>query len=604
MQVGLVLPFRFDPARLKADLALVAPEEWSPHYNQQDFGGDWRGAALRSPDGRLDNLNAPFTAASTFLDTPLMERCAYFREAVSAFLCPLKAVRLLSLAPGSFIREHTDSALVYEDGEMRIHIPVQTSADVEFYVAGERLKLEEGRSYYVNVNLPHRITNRGSAARIHLIIDVEVNGWVHELVREARARQSAIPRTLARAQGFDAFASLVLDDPALRERLCSFCDRSEFIEATVGIAREYGFDVVQPDVEAALHVNVIDGRAVRRTPRIEPGHSKTGWTPLEVHFDEQRCVLEWIYTGTRRFTEPFFEETIQSCLRKPFAVAFRQQARLDGTDDAELVLHTIAPSGFIFHMSRCGSTLVAQMLAALPETVVMSEPPPLDEILQAHLRLPELRFEEQVAWVRRLVLALGQHRTGVETHYFVNLHCWHIHRLHLLRAAFPDTPFLFLFRCPEQVMLSHALNPSLLSLPGGIPDPRVLGLGGENIARNNREEWCARVLTLICESALALRNDPKTLFVDYAGLPDAVYSQIAPHFELIFNPADLARMRERARVHSKSGFLSSDGDPQNSHADARSRVRQLCAGKLTDLYKELQRASASGCRTLEPEAIA
>jgi aspartyl/asparaginyl beta-hydroxylase (cupin superfamily) len=106
----------------------------------------------------------------------------------------LKSVRLLSLAAGSFIREHSDHALTYEDGEMRVHIPVQTSGQVEFYVDGERLLLEEGHSYYINVNLPHRITNASSIDRVHLIVDVEVNDWVHELVRTARAQQAAIPR--------------------------------------------------------------------------------------------------------------------------------------------------------------------------------------------------------------------------------------------------------------------------------------------------------------------------------------------------------------------------------------------------------------------------
>lgn len=52
-------------------------------------------------------------------------------------------MRLLSLAPGSYIREHTDNALVYEDGEMRIHIPVQTNPEVEYYVAASACCLKK-----------------------------------------------------------------------------------------------------------------------------------------------------------------------------------------------------------------------------------------------------------------------------------------------------------------------------------------------------------------------------------------------------------------------------------------------------------------------------
>lgn len=88
MHVGLTLPFRFDPDRLKSDLALIHHDEWTPHYNQNDYEGDWRGSALRSSTGRISSLTASYAPASTFLDTRLMSRCSYFREAVSAFACP------------------------------------------------------------------------------------------------------------------------------------------------------------------------------------------------------------------------------------------------------------------------------------------------------------------------------------------------------------------------------------------------------------------------------------------------------------------------------------------------------------------------------------
>lgn len=206
IEAGLKLPFCFDPLRLRRDLALVEPLEWTPHYNQNDYEGDWRGAALRSCTGHVANLFAAYLPASMFKDTPLMARCCYFRETVSAFACPVRAVRLLSLAPGSSIREHTDNALVYEDGELRIHIPIQTAPEVEFYVGGERLLFEEGHTYYVNVNLPHRVTNRSNAERVHLVIDLEVDDWVHKLVREARAQKLAIPRAAPRPCDIDDFA--------------------------------------------------------------------------------------------------------------------------------------------------------------------------------------------------------------------------------------------------------------------------------------------------------------------------------------------------------------------------------------------------------------
>ncbi len=48
---GLRLPFDFDASRLKADLASLAEDGWTPHYNDRDYGGVWRGLALRSATG-------------------------------------------------------------------------------------------------------------------------------------------------------------------------------------------------------------------------------------------------------------------------------------------------------------------------------------------------------------------------------------------------------------------------------------------------------------------------------------------------------------------------------------------------------------------------
>jgi mannose-6-phosphate isomerase-like protein (cupin superfamily) len=590
MHVGLALPFRFDPVRLRADLALIRPEEWMPHYNQNDFGGEWRGTALRSPTGQITNLLAPFTAASCFVDTPLMSRCGYFREAVSAFLCPLKSVRLLSLAPGSFIREHTDNALVYEDGEMRIHIPVQTSEHVEFYVAGERLKLEEGQSYYVNVNLPHRITNRGSTERVHLIIDLEVNDWVHRMVSEARTQQRAIPRMPAPARNFDDFASLVLAEPDLRETLHSISDRSEFIDATLRLGRERGFDLMRPDVENALHVNMVNGRAVRRAPQPSRRRGRLGWTPAEIHWRDQGCFIEWIYTGERVFAEPFFDQTIRAWLQNPFTLAFRQESCLDREDEEEFSANSMTPSGFIFHMSRCGSTLAAQMLASLPDTIVISEPPPVDEVLQAHLKVDALPFEQQANWVRRVVMALGQRRTGAETHYFLKLDAWHVHRLPLIRAAFPQTPCLFLFRDPLEVMISQMISSAMHCLPGGMPDPRVLGLSFQDITRLNREQWCEEVLAGICEAALEWRNDAQMCFVDYSDLPGAMYGRVAHHFSLPMDENGIASMCNCARYEARTGLPWSNSQMHTLDGDRVAKLRELCEGRLRRLYAELRQA--------------
>src|SRR5206468_1319466 len=68
----------------------------------------------------------------------------------------------------------------------------------------------------------------------------------------------------------------------------------------------------------------------------------------------------------------------------------------------------LRPNGFIFHVSRCGSTLVSQMLAALAQNVVISEAPPIDAVVRAcHVR-PDLSLDQHAQWLRWMIEALGQ----------------------------------------------------------------------------------------------------------------------------------------------------------------------------------------------------
>jgi aspartyl/asparaginyl beta-hydroxylase len=177
----LQLPFHFDPTRLAADLAQVAPAEWIPHMNRRHYEGQWSGAALRSIGGSATNIVPDAPGLQTFRDTALLGRCAYFREVLAVFRCPLRAVRLLRLHTGSHIAEHVDHALDFEDGEVRIHIPIITSEGVQFFLDGSRLVMAPGECWYTNVNLPHSVVNEGSVDRIHLVIDCQVDDWLRAL---------------------------------------------------------------------------------------------------------------------------------------------------------------------------------------------------------------------------------------------------------------------------------------------------------------------------------------------------------------------------------------------------------------------------------------
>ena len=90
---SLRLPFQFDAARLRDEVASIRPDEWVSHYNAADYEGEWSGVALRSTGGSARQLYAGISSVA-FLDTPLLERSALSRSRLSsseakASSCPL-----------------------------------------------------------------------------------------------------------------------------------------------------------------------------------------------------------------------------------------------------------------------------------------------------------------------------------------------------------------------------------------------------------------------------------------------------------------------------------------------------------------------------------
>jgi hypothetical protein len=566
MITSLTLPLHFDPVRLRADLALVRDDEWLPHFNENDYGGQWRGAALRSLGGAANQLASPPGApVETFADTDLLRRCPYFREVLAAFPCPLKTVRLLSLAPGSFVREHRDRDLNVEHGEMRIHVPVRTSQDiesgVEFYLGGERLHLEEGCCYYLNVGRPHRVRNRSSDDRVHLIIDIAVNEWAGNLVKQGLE----VARLPPRPRGFEDFRSRVLCDNSLAEKLHAAPDLATLQRDAVALGRQLGCDFEPHEIGCCMSA----GEA--------RDWDLCGWAPVAARIHDGEAMADWVYFGQRRFTEPFFEESVRLALGNPFAKLFRLEAGVRRPQRAGRA--GLEPAGFIFHMSRCGSTLVTRALAALPRVVAISEAAPIHAMIRTG----------RSAHVRDIVLALGRPRVGGENRYFIKFDAWEIHQLPLIREAFPDTPWIFVYRDPLEVLMSQLRTPGMHCLPGAL-DPATLGMTFADITLR-REEWCARVLARFLRSALDHRADPAGMFVDYRDLPKAIWEGIAKHFSTEFDEEELRQMRETVQFHAKLPELRFAPDSDDKQREASPEVRAIATELLEPLYRELRRVS-------------
>ncbi len=171
------LDLAFDADAVAAEAAALPTSAWEPHFNLQQYEGDWSGIALRAAVGSALALY-PDPSATEYEATAWLARCPATAALLEAIPCPLLTARFLRLGPGSRILRHRDHCLSAADGEARLHLPVVSDDEVEFRLADEAVAMAPGECWYLDLSRHHEVDNRGSEARVHLVVDVTVTEWL------------------------------------------------------------------------------------------------------------------------------------------------------------------------------------------------------------------------------------------------------------------------------------------------------------------------------------------------------------------------------------------------------------------------------------------
>lgn len=309
------------------------------------------------------------------------------------------------------------------------------------------------------------------------------------------------------------------------------------------------------------------------------------WVPFRVSDEEGVPYIDWCYAGDTRFTEPFFEDTVRVMLRRPFSLLFQHRTSFDELRDLCEGGRALEPAGLVFHMSRCGSTLVAQMLAAVPCNIVISEAPPIDSVLRMDLSsTPDIDRGEML---RSIVAALGRVRSSTEKRYFIKFDSWHTLYLDLILETFPTVPWIFLYRDPVEVIVSQMRQRGLQMVPGSL-DGLLPDLSTAESLQVPPEEYCARVLARILRAALSRSRDKNCKLVNYSQLPGFMFDGFAADFHCNFSPLEIDQMREAAQFDAKRPQMFFEPDEQQKRSQATDAIRTAAAKWVDPLYDELE----------------
>lgn len=315
--------------------------------------------------------------------------------------------------------------------------------------------------------------------------------------------------------------------------------------------------------------------------------ASSDWMPIRFFRENGQPLVEWCYLDQRRFTEPFFDSTVEQCMRLPFNVLFRRQTPVESLLELQTTQPGVPPTGLIFHMSRCGSTLISQMLAAHPRNIVLSEAPPIDEVLCASSAECAVADSQRIAWLRAMVNALGQRRHPEERFLFIKLDCWHIRDLPLVRAAFPQTPWIFMYRDPLEVMVSQMRSRGRFLLPMPEYTPRF-GIDPDAALQLSHVEYTAQALASILQAALDHQSVAGGMFVNYEQLPQSVTTSIASHFGVNWSAAETEPMERASQFSAKNPCLTFADDRQEKQLAVTEAIAASTRRWLTPLYEQLE----------------
>ena len=275
------------------------------------------------------------------------------------------------------------------------------------------------------------------------------------------------------------------------------------------------------------------------------------WIPYKLEIvDQEVCVL-WLDLEDRFIQEPFFDETI---LENRICAKNKGRGRMGSQSDIRSVCEWAARidassvTAFIFHVSRCGSTLLSQCLVADQKYVVIPEAPLLDDILQMdELLLPEGISREK--FFKAVLTFLGQRRLGQEQ-LFIKLDSWHIHKYNLLRDWFSNTPFYFLSREPKAIIQSHGKRRGIHMIPGYLSEkanPVQVHIGHYA----DFSLFTADVLSIFYKALIDVRlqQNPLDRFYDYASGMLGLLADFDAHVGTQLSASEAAV--DRLNKHSK-----------------------------------------------------
>lgn len=314
-----------------------------------------------------------------------------------------------------------------------------------------------------------------------------------------------------------------------------------------------------------------------------------GFLPVDAVVVDGRPGLSWMDMTGIDLVEPFFHQTVARAKQANRREVFTE---FDVLLQLEKTLDSVAPTGFIFHSSRCGSTLVSNACRAIHDSIVLSEPTAVDKLIARFITdAPAGSVKESLysIFLRGVVHALGQRRHGTEKHLIVKFACCSFTQFERIHRIWPTVPWLFLYRDPVETIVSNLADvpPWLLDNDRRVV-ASIMDVSTAEADKMPLEEICAR--TIGGFYSLAHRLAPEGgMLLNYKQLSLPVISGVLNFFNLIPSAEEIEKISRGSRTYSKeaTGARAFVADSETKQQRASEFIRELAEKWAMEPYRQL-----------------
>lgn len=333
---------------------------------------------------------------------------------------------------------------------------------------------------------------------------------------------------------------------------------------------------------------IIDDWQMGRRPPV-------GWIPVDI--SSEHLVVRWIRAAGAPLSHPFFAESILS-LRSGNPPAYEYERVLD-LIEVEQEWGAANPAGLVFHISRCGSTLVANSLRLVPGVLVLSEALPVDKVL-GWIGSPASYWARLGTAVLPAITAVyGSYQPTGPRRVVVKAAPEGMAALPAIRARFPGVACLVVVRNPIEVLVSNVARPPRWLLDWyGDPRPRCLGTPPAAALAEGFTGFCAWVIGRCCSEAVGAL-DGSCWVLDYADIsPDTVIG-VARLFGLRPYPQLREELGGVFRSNAKRPDLPFESDVEKKSVSADAAMLRCVAMWADEPYRALLSHARRICGTVE-----